>query len=359
MTNLLTFKLGNEIYITSIQYVEYEDKLKLILYSKESNFSLYYCMISYKHIQEKCKMNLLYRNDYYYLNLFEISTSRSINPISLMLNNISVAIPKSKRNIKYNFVSCYSIMSNFNRPLLLTQLIESNLYFGVKKIIIYYYSSSKKVRQILKYYIEKGFVDVYKFHSDNFLKSKESSRDIKIYHLILFKMNHCFNEYKTKSNHMLFLDLDEIFWPSKSVSYDKLIRSIPQHEFYYVYASFFKLNINISEKLDKNTTLILPDTDIFSINEYCQNDDGYIRKYIILDTNKFIATLVHGVVSKDNISGSYISNEIAFIRHTRHFNNGLKLHCPSKKLQKRNLTNIEKAIKINSIQAYNTINFSI
>lgn len=235
-------------------------------------------------------------------------------------------------------------MANFERPILLTELIESNIHFGVSKLVFYYYSFSENVKQILKYYSSIGIVDVYEFQNDTHFKETEGNRVYDIYHFILFKINHCFNEYKTKSNHMIFLDLDEILWPVRSKNYKEMLESIPPKEFYYIHAFFYKCNFDIPNHLDKSINTILPDIDIFSIKKYCPNNDEYTHKYLIANTSKFLFAHIHDAHSKFKISKEYMFNNISYIRHTRHYDNGLKNHCPDSKLLQTKRTKVESII---------------
>lgn len=342
LIKLPTYKLENGKYVTSIQYVDYENKLKIIIYGRgDVTFSS--CIVKYKALSELCNASLIYRGGYSLLRIMEVDTKEGYSPQFLLLNNITLNIPKSKRNNKYKFVSCYAVMSNFDRPLLLTQLIESNIHFGVSKMVFYYFSASEKVKKVLKYYSNIGVADVYQFQTDSFLNHVESSREIQYYHLIFFKLNHCFYEYKTKTNHMLFLDLDEILWPIKAKNYEELIESIPSREFYFIHSSFFKPEFDIPQQFDKSEKIILPDVNIFSIKKYCLSNDGYTHKYIMINASSFVAAEIHDPFPINNIIREYLSNDVAYIRHTRHFDIGLKNHCPT--LLDKNLTEIEKYIR--------------
>lgn len=344
MQKLYTYKLGNNKYITSVQYVNYENKIKLIIYSKDKNININKSVIFYEKYSENCNIVFAYRDEFYNLNLFEISTKNNLIPKILLLNDINIIIPKSNRNNNHKFVSCYAVMSNFERPLLLTELIESSIHFGVTKLVFYYYSSSEKVKQILKYYSDIGVVDVYQYQNDTNFKENEGERDLHIFHFLLFKINHCFNEYKTESNHMIFLDLDEIIWPVKSKNYEDMLVSITPKGFYHLHEFFYKFNYEVPDNIEKNITTILPDVDIFSINKYCPTYDGYNHKYIMLNTSDHIAADVHNPIPKHQVHGEYISSDIAFIRHTRRFNGAVKEHCPDSSIIQKNMTKLERMI---------------
>lgn len=263
--------------------------------------------------------------------------------------------------IKYNFVTCYAVMSNFNRPLLLTELIEANLYFGVSKLVFYYQSSSKLVKNILQYYVRKGIADVYEYKHDKYLKEIERSSRNKgyLYHLIYYKMNHCFFSYRTISKYMLFLDLDEILWPAEAKNYYQLLSLIPKREMYYVHSYFFQTEYVIPNYLDKNMSVVLPDIDLFSIKKYCPNHDGLVRKYIMLNPKIFDAAEIHDSFARIKIKRTYISGNIAFIRHSRNFNNKIKKRCPESLLQYKENNEEDKLIYAKSMRIVNFLNSTI
>lgn len=249
-----THKLFNYKYITSVQYVDYEKKIKVIIYSK-TKIKFSKCIIKYTIYYEKCNPKLVYHGGFHIFNIYDINTSYNQKPTLIIINNLSINIPPSNRNTKYDIVLCYAVMSNFNRLKMLLQSIEAVKYFGISKVIFYLHSASVNVMNILRYYQSIGLADIYKYDSDDYLRQKESNsrKYSEIYHLIYFKMNHCFNEYKTKRNHMLFLDLDEILWLSEEKkNYKEMINSIDDREFYFLNAFFFKPNFNIPEMNDKN-----------------------------------------------------------------------------------------------------------
>lgn len=352
---LYSYRLDDETYITSVQHVYYENKIKLITFAKEKHIKISKCDVVYNKYSEKCDISFVYRNDFYNFNLFEIKTLSNLIPKILILNNINIIIPKSNRNIKHKFVSCYALMSNFDRPLLLSELIESNINFGVSKLVFYYFSSSVMVKKILKYYSDIGIADVYEFQNDTYFKEKEAITIMNIYHFILFKINHCFNEYKTEYNHMMFLDLDEIIWPVRSKSYEDMLLSIPQKDLYNLYSYIFKGNFEIPNHLDKSITTILPDIDLFSIKKYCPSNDRFVHKYIIFNTSKFVNPDIHDPVALAEASSSWIPGDIAFIRHTRHFNDEIKKRCPNSKLMEIDSKDVEKIILSKSKEILNKI----
>lgn len=342
-----THKLFNYKYITSVQYVDYEKKIKVIIYSK-TKIKFSKCIIKYTIYYEKCNPKLVYHGGFHIFNIYDINTSYNQKPTLIIINNLSINIPPSNRNTKYDIVLCYAVMSNFNRLKMLLQSIEAVKYFGISKVIFYLHSASVNVMNILRYYQSIGLADIYKYDSDDYLRQKESNsrKYSEIYHLIYFKMNHCFNEYKTKRNHMLFLDLDEILWLSEEKkNYKEMINSIDDREFYFLNAFFFKPNFNIPEMNDKNESIALPDINIFSISNYCPIKNGYVHKYIIINTSSFLAVEIHDSVSRNSVTKEFLSSNIAYIRHTRLFNYFLVKNCPKSAFKQKKKTRIERIIE--------------
>lgn len=287
--------------------------------------------------------------------MYETPTKNQLIPKVIMINNVSAIIPKRNRDEKYKYVRCTGVLSNFDRPFFLTELIELSIHFGVSKLVFYYYSSSERVRKILQYYSKLGVVDIYQYQNDSNFKELEGKRDLTIFHFNLFKINHCFNEYKTRSNHMMFLDLDEILWPVKHKNYESLFNSLPPKDYFYIHSYFFKYEFEIADNMEKNYAVILPDTDIFSLKKYCPTSDGYIHKYIMMNTNKYYVTDVHESLSHETVSRQYISGDLGFIRHIRHFNSELKKRCSDRKIKTHQNNEIEKIIFNNSKQIYSRI----
>lgn len=361
LINLTTYKLYNEVYITSAQYVNYDKKIMLIIYSKNKNVVFKECIVKYKSLSNACKPLFLYHARDNLFNLFEIKTLHNEVPLFIIINSITIKIEKSKRSNKNKIVTCCPILSNFDRPLMLIQTIEAYRYLGMFKIVVYYLSSSKTVMNILKYYSSIGIVDIYKFQLDSYLKDIEiNSRKFPyIYHLIYFKLNHCFNEYKTQTNYMLYLDVDELLWPIKADNYLDIIKSLPKNDYYHLFPIFFKPNYELPQENDKNEKITLPDISIFEINKYCIVEKNFWQKYIILNTSSIMVADIHEPILYNNVRDEYVPKDIIFIRHTRFFNNVLKNYCTESKLMTKNITILENVIKINSDKVFNLINKNI
>lgn len=323
-TNITIYKLGYNIYITSAHYIDYENSIHLIIYSESSKIRFKTCKIYYSDNNDECYVKIQSEGYLYYR--IEFATRKNITPLSLTLNNITIKFNKKKRFDSNSFVVCVPVVANLKRPMMLIQMIESYKNYGVSKIIINYFSSSDNVVKVLNYYSKLGIVDVFKYNDNNDEKiiNLQNDSDI-IYHLQMWKINHCFYEYKTQSNHLIFLDVDEILFTKDYINYYQLFNSLEVVDLYKLHQFFYKINNSISEQNDRRTTL--NDIDIYSINDYCKTSNGFTHKYIIYNTNKFYKAEVHDALHNQHITQQYISSNIAFVRHTRHYNKSVKDIC--------------------------------
>lgn len=328
-SNLLpVYKLGENKYITSAHYKDYENAIHLLLYSNSNNINFYKCEIKYDNSNDECNAKMQYEGLMNYYRI-EFRTRPDEMPLYLYLNNLTIKFNNVKRKDTDSFIVCVSIVVKLKRPLMVIQMIEAYRKFGVSKIVMNYYSSSPDVTKVLNYYNRIGFVDIYQYNDtvDERFREIENDNYEFIYHFQMWKINQCFYEYKTPSNHIIVLDVDEILWPVKASNYKELFNSLPKMDYYFLHQFLYEIEINILNKDDHN--VILPDIDIFSIKRYCPTSNGIAHKYIIYNTSKIFKAEAHFVKNKETVNQQYIPNNIAYVRHTRHYDDNLKRFCNS------------------------------
>lgn len=343
-TLLPIYKLGNNKYITSAHYVDYENAIHLILYSDSNNIDFFKCIINNTNSNNTCYPKMQYESSIFYYRI-ELQTRKNEIPLYMKLNNVTIKFKMKKRIDSNSFVVCISVAVNLKRPLLMIEMIESYKKFGVSKIVVNYYSSTQSVIRVLNYYSKTGLIDIYQYNdtNDKQFREIEDDNEMFIYHFQMWKINHCFYEYKTPSNHIIVLDVDEILWIVKSSNYFELFDSLPKMDYYNLHQFFYKINTSIPDSHDRNATL--PDIDIFSINSYCPTSNGIAHKYIIYNTNKVCKAEVHNIVYKENINHQYIPNNLAYVRHTRQTKGVLKNVCHDSSLVNYNKSSFEYKIQ--------------
>lgn len=351
-TDIPIYKIGDKSYITSAHYSYYDNKINLIIYSETYKIIFTKCIVYYKNINDKCDAVMKYEGSANYYRI-ELSTRFKQPPLLLKLNNINIEFNALKRSDSNTFLVCIPVVWNLKRPLMLIQLIESYIKYGVEKIIVNYYSSSKEVIKVLNHYRKLGIIDVYKYndYNDHYFINLENDNN-SIYHLQMWKINHCFYEYKTPSNHILFLDVDEILFTVNHINYHQLFNSLPKMDLYMLNQFFYKIESNINEKEDR--VVILSDVDIYSIHNYCITLNGFTHKYVIYNTSKFYKAQVHEGLNKESIEQQYIPNNKAYIRHTRHYNKSVKDRCDENMLVD-NSTIYHKQMQDESLKTYKQI----
>uniref|UniRef100_A0A8C4SAR9 Glycosyltransferase family 92 protein n=1 Tax=Erpetoichthys calabaricus TaxID=27687 RepID=A0A8C4SAR9_ERPCA len=130
---------------------------------------------------------------------------------------------------EWDFTVCTSTMfNNFNNVLQLIQSLEMYRLLGARKVVIYKTSCSDQVQEVLDYYVKEGFVQVFEWTANLYLKLSTSwsfalhQADLH-YQGQIAALNDCLYRYMYSSRYMVLIDQDEIIVPYKHDSWGDLI----------------------------------------------------------------------------------------------------------------------------------------
>lgn len=310
--------IQKDVYILGVFNHSHENTIILIVFNRyRREISINECILLNKKRKESCDFRIeSYKNmDKNYYNII-IKDYHIINPSQLIINNVTMKIPKStERKIKYKYSICVPIMYSYTPYNYLIQWFESQKLLGINKIILFYTSSNVEVKRVLIYYIKKGLLDIYKYDEqfENMWGPPSYGH--------VWKINHCYNLYKDKSEYIFQHDLDEIVWPEKYNSYDEMFDVYKSKDVYFIHQNLFRI--------DDTTSDGLRDINMLNISKTCLIRDGKCRKYVISNTSRVLQLEVHNVPYPNNLNTEFLSVEDVTLRHYRKLNKDWKSYCKS------------------------------
>ena len=133
-------------------------------------------------------------------------------------------------NFKYNYSVCVTPFNfNYRDIHQLVEIIEVNRLFGADHFVFYNYDSSPDIQPYLKYYIEKGIVDVLPWNIPVKVNvwPPESGHSVEIHYFAqLVALNDCVYRSMSNSKYAVLTDVDEIIVPQFDTSWDKMLARV-------------------------------------------------------------------------------------------------------------------------------------
>lgn len=309
-------EIEKDIYFVSCYYDIRFKAFRLILYNNSNYIPNFSCVVFYYMYLEYCNLKL-------YPNLSEEHTVMNLLifvktiPFKFKLNNHYIWINRNKvinHSRKNKITVCIGKMINFTAYNMLIQMIESYLYFGVDKFVVYKTSSSKSVDKVLNYYKENGLLDIINWDKKfdiKYAKYKTYGQRI--------KLNDCFYRCFYQTEGIIMTDLDEILWPNTENNIITMIENLEKKENKKYDVYIFQEKIFKRNSVEYNDRYIhnIEDCDIFNFHLSCDYTWKWPKLYI-KNLSKITAVSIHWITGyMDNYKEKKVTSNIGFIRHTR------------------------------------------
>ena len=181
--------------------------------------------------------------DYCYLAVFNLPKDKNV-PNEVQLSNASdCSVPVSdnmpvyykEKETEIDFATCLYKGVTINSSILekttdLASWIEINRAVGVSHITIYNQDIPTVTLNMLRYYVEQGFVDLIDWHIDNPVNRIGNNGQIG-------STMDCLYRYLRRSKYILFLDMDELIIPHNTNSLFDMMKligneKVTQYRFY-------------------------------------------------------------------------------------------------------------------------------
>lgn len=288
-------EINDRLFIFS-SFLERNNIIRTIAYSEKYIRNYLYCEFNstYNYLSKIKIINYKAVHEKYYNFMCEIPIN--ITPIHfyLLKNKINIFNNHNKR-IKFNLLFCLTMFYSYNDTVRFIEFIEYYINFGVDKFVIYNTNCSVNIENILKYYNNKGVMDII---YDNFTHNIYERKKFHVW-----KQNDCFYRYKYYAKRMIFTDHDEIIYsPKYRESGDLFSHFSHQAASYHFYP---KLTITYGKGFFIN--------GFYSI---CPNDSW---KFIINRCEYILQVVVHDVIltNSKNCYKEKVSLSNGYVIHAR------------------------------------------
>lgn len=168
------------------------------------------------------------------------------NPCDTAKNLLKIHNDRPKNGIKKDFAVCVKGLDFIHDDVSvsLVEFVESNLMFGVDKIVTFNLGVHPNVSHVLNYYQKMGKMEIHPISLPANYPNEPLLRHIFLENRHVTKMlqelvpyNDCFYKNIHLYNYILLLDIDEIFVPKKGRNYKEMLSNMKG-----TFSSFFAHN---------------------------------------------------------------------------------------------------------------------